>query len=79
MGVAISLDDVEGWDIYNHGTVQEYLDQIATTFNKGKEWYGKFLTEIGNWNETNVEKEIEQSRSYKYFEEVPILPNIPQP
>lgn len=58
MGVAISLDDVEGWEVYTHGVVQGYLDQIGMTFNKGKEWYGKFLTEIGNWNETNVEKEI---------------------
>ena len=58
MGVAISLDNIEGWQDYSKEEVQGHLDLIACTFNKGKEWYGKYLTEIGTWNETNLEKEL---------------------
>lgn len=57
-GVAISLDNIEGWQDYNKEEVQGHLDQIKETFNKGKEWYGKYLTEVGSWNETTLEKEI---------------------
>lgn len=54
MGVAISLDDIEGWQPYNLEKVQENLKEIEQTFNKSKEWYGKYLTEIGSWNETSL-------------------------
>lgn len=50
MGVAISLDNVEDWQLYERELVQRNLEEIGVTFNKSKEWYGKYLTEIGNWN-----------------------------
>lgn len=69
MGVAVSLDDIEGWQDYCKEEVQEHLDRIAATFDKGKEWYGKYLTEIGTWNETTIEKEIALEQEYRYFDE----------
>jgi hypothetical protein len=30
------------------------LREIEVTFNKGKEWYGKYLTEVGTWNEATI-------------------------
>jgi hypothetical protein len=45
------------------------LNEIELTFNKSKEFYGKYLTEIGTWNEATLEKEIEFNQEYKYFDE----------
>lgn len=69
MGVAISLDDVEGWEAYDREKVQLNLNEIETSFDRSKEWYGKYLTELGTWNETTLEKEIEQGQEYRYFDE----------
>lgn len=53
MGVAISLDNIEDWEDYSQTKVQANLDEISSNFNKNKEWYGTYLTEIGGWNEIN--------------------------
>ena len=51
LGVAISLDNIEDWSIYDREEVQGQLNKVSDTFNKQKEWYGTYMTELGQWKE----------------------------
>lgn len=43
-GVAISLDNLEDWSLYDKDKVQLDLDVIEGTISKNKEWYGTYMT-----------------------------------
>jgi superfamily II DNA/RNA helicase len=56
LGVAVSLDNIEDWQEYSQKEVQEQLDLVGGKFDKQKEWYGTYMTDVGHWNETNQEQ-----------------------
>ena len=44
LGVAISLDNIEDWELYDCQEVQNQLSKVGDKFNKHKEWYGTYMT-----------------------------------
>ena len=64
-GVAISLDYVEGWEDYQEETINQILSGIE--LQNTKKYYGKYMSELGNWHENQNNILIDESNGYKYF------------